>query len=161
MGWAIAIHLGRPLPGASCDLPGQRRRNSLAIPGFHQNGCRPYLVLLPVGFTLPPMLPSVRCALTAPFHPYPQKPINNRKCGRFAFCGTFPGVAPAGGYPAPCFHGARTFLPPSLKIQRATIRSSGRTEYTTINYRKIEANQLAIHVIKSVTAVVVLLWLYE
>ena len=31
--------------------------------------------------------------------------------GRFAFCGTVPGVAPAGGYPAPCFHGARTFLP--------------------------------------------------
>ena len=29
---------------------------------------------------------------------------------RFAFCGTFPGVAPAGRYPAPCFRGARTFL---------------------------------------------------
>jgi len=29
---------------------------------------------------------------------------------RSAFCGTVPGVAPAGGYPAPCFHGARTFL---------------------------------------------------
>lgn len=33
--------------------------------------------------------------------------------GRFAFCGTFPGVAPAGRYPAPCFRGARTFLPPA------------------------------------------------
>ena len=32
---------------------------------------------------------------------------------RFAFCGTFPGVAPAGRYPAPCFRGARTFLPPT------------------------------------------------
>ena len=30
---------------------------------------------------------------------------------RFAFCGTFPGVAPAGRYPAPSFRGARTFLP--------------------------------------------------
>ena len=30
---------------------------------------------------------------------------------RFAFCGTIPGVAPAGRYPAPCFRGARTFLP--------------------------------------------------
>ncbi len=29
---------------------------------------------------------------------------------RFAFCGTFPGVAPAGRYPAPSFRGARTFL---------------------------------------------------
>ena len=31
----------------------------------------PYLVLLRVGFTLPPALPTERCALTAPFHPYP------------------------------------------------------------------------------------------
>ncbi len=30
---------------------------------------------------------------------------------RFAFCGTFPGVASAGRYPAPCLRGARTFLP--------------------------------------------------
>ena len=32
--------------------------------------------------------------------------------GRYPFCGTFPGVAPAGHYPAPCFRGARTFLGP-------------------------------------------------
>jgi len=31
----------------------------------------PYLVLLRVGFTLPPALQTERCALTAPFHPYP------------------------------------------------------------------------------------------
>ena len=31
----------------------------------------PYLVLLRVGFTLPPRLRGTRCALTAPFHPYP------------------------------------------------------------------------------------------
>ena len=30
----------------------------------------PYLVLLRVGFSLPPLLPTARCALTAPFHPY-------------------------------------------------------------------------------------------
>ena len=30
----------------------------------------PYLVLLPVGFALPLLLPIARCALTAPFHPY-------------------------------------------------------------------------------------------
>ncbi len=28
----------------------------------------PYLVLLPVGFALPALLPAPRCALTAPFH---------------------------------------------------------------------------------------------
>jgi len=30
-----------------------------------------YLILLRVGFTLPLLLPRARCALTAPFHPYP------------------------------------------------------------------------------------------
>ena len=36
-------------------------------------------------------------------------------CGprRFHLCGAIPGVASAGRYPAPCFRGARTFLPPS------------------------------------------------
>ena len=33
---------------------------------------------------------------------------------RFNFCGTFPGVTPAGCYPAPFFRGARTFLPRTL-----------------------------------------------
>src|SRR3954468_22512082 len=32
--------------------------------------CRPYSVLLPVGFAVPPLLPAARCALAAPFHPY-------------------------------------------------------------------------------------------
>ena len=73
---------------------------------------RPYSVLLPVGFALPSPLPATRCALTAPFHPYPSKPEGGG--GRFDLCGTFPGVAPAGRYPAPCFRGARTFLPCSL-----------------------------------------------
>ena len=39
-------------------------------------------------------------------------PVGPKPDRRFAFCGTFPGVAPAGRYPAPCFRGARTFLPP-------------------------------------------------
>ena len=30
----------------------------------------PYSTLLQAGFTLPPVLPPARCALTAPFHPY-------------------------------------------------------------------------------------------
>ena len=32
------------------------------------------------------------------------------QAGRFLFCGAFPGVAPAGRYPAPFLHGVRTFL---------------------------------------------------
>ena len=75
--------------------------------------CCLYLVLLPAGFTLPLPSPAVRCALTAPFHPYPY--------GRFTFCGTFPGVASAGRYPAPCFRGARTFLPRLRERDHPTI----------------------------------------
>ena len=85
----MAIHLGRPLPDASRDLPGRRRGNT---PAEINSACRLYLVLLPVGFALPPPLPGARCALTAPFHPCRgPEPVR-----RFAFCGTFPGVAPAG-----------------------------------------------------------------
>ncbi len=41
---------------------------------------------------------------------------------RFALCGTFPGVAPAGRYPAPYFRGARTFLTlPSFDIGKARL----------------------------------------
>jgi hypothetical protein len=38
---------------------------------------------------------------------------------RYVLCGTFPRLAPAGRYPAPLVHGARTFLPgksPSLTL---------------------------------------------
>jgi len=45
-------------------------------------------------------------------------PLPSPKPRRFAFCGTFPGVAPAGRYPAPCFRGARTFLCPHCWEQR-------------------------------------------
>ncbi len=58
-------------------------------------------------------------------HPFTLTLLRQGFGGRFAFCGTFPGVAPAGCYPAPCFHGARTFLPPPRR--RAAIRPSGAT----------------------------------
>jgi len=100
----MTIHLEPPLPEASRDLPGQWAEKTLGRSPYH-----PYSVLLPVGFAVPQPLPATRCALTAPFHPC---------CGqvreRFNFCGTFPGVAPAGCYPAPYFRGARTFLPRTL-----------------------------------------------
>jgi len=49
----------------------------------------------------------------------------NQLAGRFAFCGTFPKVTLAGRYPAPCFRGARTFLPHHPKAAEAAIRPSG------------------------------------
>src|SRR3954452_13757597 len=36
---------------------------------WRKSRCRPYSVLLPVGFAVPFPLPETRCALTAPFHP--------------------------------------------------------------------------------------------
>ncbi len=54
-----------------------------------------------------------RCRLRGALLPHPftltPKSLFGRS-GRFAFCGAFPGVAPAGRYPAPYPHGARTFL---------------------------------------------------
>ena len=69
---ATAIPLGRRLPVASSNLPG---RPDLDIDPEAkrlraQTSRRPYSVLLPVGFAVPPALPQARCALTAPFHPY-------------------------------------------------------------------------------------------
>ncbi len=54
---------------------------------------------------MPALLPERRCALTAPFHPY-----QNKKTGGLLSVALIPKVALAGGYPAPCFREARTFL---------------------------------------------------
>jgi hypothetical protein len=117
----MAIPLGRPSPNASCDRPERRREGSPGTIGSLRDACRSYLVLLPVGFSLPPPLPAARCALTAPFHPChpPGMPETGRRC---TFCGTFPGVAPAGRYPAPYLRGARTFLSPRIGGERPSGR---------------------------------------
>ena len=66
--------------------------------------------------------PAVRSYRT--FSPLPAVRCWGR---RSVFCGTFPGVAPAGRYPAPLFHGARTFLepPPFGELRRAAARPTG------------------------------------
>ena len=116
----MTIHLERPLPDASRNLPGRRGRKR---PWRPKPPRCPYSVLLPVGFALPPPLPGARCALAAPFHPC-ARPLEPGP--RYSFCGTFPGVAPAGRYPAPCFHGARTFLPRALSgLAAAVIQPAG------------------------------------
>ena len=61
----------------------------------------PYLALLRVGFALPAPSPGPRCALTAPFHPYPGIPLS-REPRRYVFCGTFPRVTPGRRYRPPC-----------------------------------------------------------
>ena len=92
---SMAIHLGRPSPGASRDLPGPGAETR---PPF---GMGPYLILLPVGFALPPPLPAARCALTAPFHPYHFVALSCER-RRYVFCGTFPRLTPGWRYQPPC-----------------------------------------------------------
>ena len=132
----MAIHLGRVLRRASRDLPGRRSGNAPAPSGR----CRPYSVLLPVGFALPPLLPGARCALAAPFRPCPRAALRRLR-GRFVFCGTFPGVAPAGRYPAPYSRGARTFLyrlATAAAVRPSDMRSDGgRTRRTSSGLRSL------------------------
>ena len=47
--------------------------------------------------------------------------------GLSLLCGAFPGVTPAGRYPAPFLHGARTFLAPMVTHKPAVIRPSARS----------------------------------
>src|SRR5258708_22319091 len=113
------------MDGHSSGAPGTERRArpsraTTRKPAAGCPACRPYWVLLPVGFAVPRPLLVARCALTAPFHPYlPGKPAR-----RSVLCGTFPRVAPAGRYPAPCFRGARTFLTAPVARRHAAIRPS-------------------------------------
>jgi hypothetical protein len=73
-------------------------------------GLPPYLVLLRVGFTLPPTLQPERCALTAPFHPYPRACARWRYllCGTSRLCALTRRSRTLSGT-LPC--GVRTFLP--------------------------------------------------
>ena len=99
----MTIHLGRPSPDASRDRPGRRRGNP---PGALRH-LPPLLGLAPGGVCPAAAVTggAVRSYRTiSPLPPgfWPGLAV--------CFCGTFPGVAPAGRYPAPCFRGARTFL---------------------------------------------------
>jgi hypothetical protein len=123
----MTIHLGHALPHASRDQPGRRSGNprwasarAVPIRSCSRWGlpcpfrCRTGGALLPHRFTLA---------------------CRQWRRWRFVFCGTFPGVAPAGGYPAPCFRGARTFLPRSLSgSAAAVIRPAGSPELRTIGH---------------------------
>ena len=52
-------------PGDRAEMPSRHRGGFSPAPAAG----RPYSVLLPVGFALPPLLPGARCALAAPFRP--------------------------------------------------------------------------------------------
>ena len=116
------IPLGRASRRASRDQPG-RRDGNVPAPAGEGERRRPYSVLLPVGFTLPPPLPEARGALTAPFHPCPPE-ISPR--GRHATGGLF-SVALSLGSPPPAVSRHRIPVEPGLSsIVSRQQRSSGR-----------------------------------
>ena len=123
----MAIHLGRSLPNASRDRPERRRGRPARQHGYRRTACRSYLVLLPVGFALPPPLPAARCALTAPFHPC--RPGSPKGADGFGgvFLWHFPWGRPRRGLPGTVLPWSPDF-PPSTQDQfgrRAAIRPSG------------------------------------
>jgi hypothetical protein len=69
------IPLGPRSPSGSSSRPG----NVPPAAGRDGRPPSPYLALLRMGFAVPPPLPSGRCALTAPFHPYRPALKRNRK----------------------------------------------------------------------------------
>jgi hypothetical protein len=74
IGEVTTIPLVPSLLTGSSGLPGGFGRAVLKTP--------PYLALLRAGFCLPPVLPRARCALTAPFHPYPSTRPFGPRSGR-------------------------------------------------------------------------------
>jgi len=83
----MVIHLGRPLPNASCDTPGRQRGNPLVA----QSHWPSLLGLAPGGVyhAIPVTGNAVRSYHTL-------SPLPALIGRRFSFCGTFPRVAPAG-----------------------------------------------------------------
>jgi len=83
----VLLRVGFALPATllrgSSDLPGGLRAEPVRAQTkiAPRTALPPYLVLLRVGFALPAPLLERRCALTAPFHPYP---VPKNKGGMFS-----------------------------------------------------------------------------
>ncbi len=104
---AMNIHLGPWLPRGL--ISEQPERMGRAIPVPQTAGTRSYWLLLQVGFTVPSESPQTRCALTAPFHPYP--PLSERAV---CFLWHFPASRLDWPLASTLPYGARTFLPPPV-----------------------------------------------
>src|SRR5690606_13514264 len=109
---AATIHLGVLSPGPSCNQPGRQAVKTR----LEQSSHRPYSVLLPVGFTVRRLLPDPRCALTAPFHPYPGR------AGAVCFLWHFPWGRPRRALPGTVFSWSPDF---PLRKRTAAARSTG------------------------------------
>jgi hypothetical protein len=124
----MTIPLGRSLPNASRDPPGRRPETTIAVP---IRSCSRW--------GLPCHLRYRRRGALLPHH-FNLAWLFSRR--RSAFCCAFPGVASAGRYPAPCFRGARTFLPPSrYALRRAAIRPTDTHEGFVLTARNVNLAQ--------------------
>ena len=94
----MIISLGPRLPEASSDLTRGRWAGHPSLRRYRRRTSS-YLVLLRVGFAVPPWSPSGRWALTPPFHPYPGRIEIPWRC---VFCGTFRLLTEPPRYGAPC-----------------------------------------------------------
>ena len=117
----------------------------------------PYLVLLRVGFTMPPPLPSERCALTAPFHPYRTGNQGLRPSGQmYVPKHKQPAVSSLWHWPSTGLDAripdvirhttlrSSDFPPPGRKAPAATARSScHRLVYREFFLRTCRANEVA------------------
>jgi hypothetical protein len=111
-GAPVARHFAQPTRVAGPEKPGSASRTAPPLFGFAPGG---------VCHAAPVASGAVRSCRT--FSPLPEK------FRRFDLCGTFPGVAPAGRYPAPFFRGARTFLHRVLSdLAAAVTQPTGRRE---------------------------------
>src|SRR5437870_4428166 len=90
-GTFVAERLARPTRAAA--------RKARPAARHAETACRSYLVLLPVGFALPPPLPAARCALTAPFHPYRPPPRRGATGSAVYFLWHFPWGRPRRALP--------------------------------------------------------------
>jgi len=129
----MTIHLGRPLPDASCNQPGRRPGNRPE----HRCSRHPYSVLLPVGFAVPPPLPDARCALTAPFHPYLDANVK-----AVCFLWHFPWGRPRRALPGTVSPWSPDFPPPPPRRSGAAIRPADRPDIEA-PCRKVKARDQA------------------
>jgi len=118
--------------------PGSRPGNRPG-PGSLPGPCCPYSVLLPVGFTMPPLLPAARWALTPPFHPYPAQ--------RLATCrGGLLSVALSLRSPSPGVTRHRVSMEPGLSspaaFRRLRQRLSGRLAPADLSAFGVEVKRL-------------------
>ena len=124
----VLISLGRELPRASSNLPGDLGRAGLSAGLLRAPQASPYLVLLRTTLTVPLMSPSPRWALTPPFHPYLSRCHEPRFIAS-AIGGLFSVVLvsdlSAWTLSSVLALGVRTFLP-SILAQRASTRAPQR-----------------------------------